>query len=182
MIFQPLKLDGAVLIKPEPHTDERGFFARTFCEKEFKSKNLISSYVQQSISYNKTKGTLRGLHFQAIPYQEVKLVQCIKGSIFDVIVDIRINSPTFGQWFSTTLSEHNELTLYIPGGFAHGFQTLEDNSKVHYQMSNYYNPKYSRTINWRHPDININWPEPPSLISENDNNAKFNPLTEYLRE
>ncbi|MEW6103856.1 MAG: dTDP-4-dehydrorhamnose 3,5-epimerase [bacterium] len=168
MKFIEIPLSGAYIIEIEPAFDERGFFARTFCKNEFKNKGLNPNIAQQSISYNKRKGTIRGMHYQNAPYQEVKIVSCIKGEIFDVIVDLRKDSPTYCQWFSILLSDENYKMLYIPKWFAHGFQTLKDDTIVLYQMSEFYYSEYQRGVRWDDPAFKIKWPFPPSVISERD--------------
>jgi dTDP-4-dehydrorhamnose 3,5-epimerase len=173
MIFQEVKLKGAYIIEPERLEDERGFFARTFCQKEFKKHGLNPCIVQSSISFNKKNATLRGMHYQAAPYEEVKLVSCVRGSIYDVIVDLRPHSSTYLQWFAVELSGLNHKTLYIPQGFAHGFQTLESNSVVFYQMSEFYHPECARGIKWNDPTFKIKWPVPSPIISAKDNSYKM---------
>ena len=169
MKFIETKLKGAYIIEIDPIEDKRGFFARTWCKSEFKKMGLNSNLVQCSLSYNKKKGTLRGMHYQAVPYEEAKLVMSIKGAIYDVIVDIRPNSPTYKQWFAVVLTESNRKILYVPEGFAHGFQTLEDDTEVFYQMTEYYVPKYSRGFCWNDSEINIKWPfKQPSELSKKD--------------
>ncbi|MEK4190992.1 dTDP-4-dehydrorhamnose 3,5-epimerase [Paenibacillus sp. FSL L8-0494] len=172
MHFTETTLAGSYLIELQLLTDSRGHFARSWCHEEFASRGLDNSFVQCNISYNKKKGTLRGLHYQAFPYEETKLVRCTKGSIYDVIVDIRPNSPTYKQWFGIELSETNYKMLYIPKGFAHGFQTLSDDTEVFYQMGQVYKDEYARGIKWNDPDFNIVWPkeENDRIISEKDLN------------
>jgi dTDP-4-dehydrorhamnose 3,5-epimerase len=152
----------------EKHADHRGFFARTYCEREFASHGLNSRYVQCSVSFNLRKGTLRGMHFQAAPYQEVKLVRCSRGSIYDVIIDLRPASPTFKQHFGVELSAENGKTLYVPEGFAHGFQTLEDNTEVFYQISQFFEPEHARGVRWNDPSFGIEWPAAERTILERD--------------
>ncbi len=161
-------LSGAYVIEPEPVHDERGFFARIFSSEALQQLGLVTSFVQSSISFNRKKGTLRGLHFQVSPHEETKLVRCTGGRVFDVIVDIRSTSPSFGRWYGLELSAENRLTLYVPAGFAHGFQTLEDSSEVHYQISIPYVADCARGISWKDPSIAISWPLVPSLMSERD--------------
>jgi len=164
MKFTETKLKGAYIIEPERLEDERGFFARTFCQKEFEAHGLNSSLVQCSISYNKRKGTLRGMHYQVAPNAEVKLVRCTKGAIYDVIIDLRSDSPTFCQWISVELNIENHRMLYIPEGFPHGFQTLEDDTEVFYQMSEYHASEYARGVRWNDPVFGIEWPENTKII------------------
>ncbi len=168
MIFQETPLPGAFLIDLDRIEDERGFFARTRCCREFRVRDLCGDFVQSSISYNKRKGTLRGMHFQVAPHVEVKLVRCTRGSIYDVIVDLRPQSPTFRQWFATELTVENRRALYIPQDFAHGFQTLEDHSEVFYEISEVYSPDCARGIRWNDPAIGIEWPLEVTVISQRD--------------
>lgn len=164
MIFLETELKGAFLIKPEKLVDERGFFARTWCQKEFEEQGLNSRLVQCSVSFNRKKGTLRGMHYQVAPYEEVKLVRCTRGTIYDVIIDLRSDSPTFKQWMAVELTAENHHMLYIPERFAHGFQTLEDNTEVIYQMSEFYYSDYACIIRWDDPDIGIRWPDEKNRI------------------
>lgn len=169
MIFTETPLRGAYLVELEPRNDERGFFARSWCEREFAERGLNPSLKQCNISFNKKRGTLRGLHYQRTPYQEAKLVRCTRGAIFDVIVDLRPNSPTFKQYFSIELSPDNGKMLYIPEEFAHGFQTLEDNTEIFYQMSTFYVPDAACGLRWNDPAFNIAWPAVDfRIISERD--------------
>ena len=168
MKFNETKLQGAYVIEIEKLEDERGFFARTWDEKQFKEIGLNTHMVQNSISFNKKKGTFRGLHYQVSPFEEIKLVRCTKGKIYDVIIDLRPQSYTFKKWISIELNEYNHKMLYIPKGFANGFQTLEDNSEVYYEISQYYNPKYSAGINYNDPTFNIKYPLEISVISKTD--------------
>ena len=170
MIFEEINLPGAFLITLEPIKDERGYFARSFCNTELSNRKLHSHFVQCNISYNHKKGTVRGLHYQAPPHGEVKIVSCRRGAIYDVIVDIRKESPTFGRWLGIELSEKNHQALYIPDGFAHGFQTLFDETEVFYHMGNYYCPEAASGICFSDPTLGIIWPEKPSVISESDLN------------
>ncbi len=158
MIFTETKLKGAFIIEPERIEDERGFFARTFCQKELEAHGLNPQLVQCNISSNNKRGTLRGMHYQVAPYEEAKLVSCIRGAIYDVIIDLRSNSPTHCQWFAVELSAENYKMLYVPEGFPHGFQTLEDNTEVFYQMSEFYHPECSRGVRWDDPTFGIKWP------------------------
>ncbi|MGB5878758.1 MAG: dTDP-4-dehydrorhamnose 3,5-epimerase [Thermoanaerobaculia bacterium] len=168
MIFLETPLAGAFVIDIEPHEDERGFFARTFCQEEFEAHGLDSTFVQSSVSFNRQRGTLRGMHFQAPPHEESKVVRCTAGAIYDVIVDLRPLSPTFVQWHAVTLSAENRTMFYIPGGFAHGFLTLEDNTEVLYQMSEFYYPDSARGVRWDDPAFGIEWPVEPTAISDRD--------------
>ncbi len=158
MIFHRLKLAGAYRIDLEPREDERGFFARAWCQKEFAEHGLETRIVQSNLSYNRYKGTLRGMHYQAPPHEEVKLVRCIRGSIFDVIIDLRPDSPTYRQWVGVELTATNRQMLYVPRGFAHGFQTLEDDTEVFYHVSEFYHPQAERGVRWNDPQFGIAWP------------------------
>ncbi len=158
MNFQPLPLKGAFIIDLEIKEDDRGFFARHFCEKEFSLSGLPSRYVQNNLSYNPRKGTLRGLHKQIPPFEEGKLVSCMRGQIFDVMVDLRPDSSTYLQWWGEVLSQSNFRQVYIPPGFAHGFQTLVDESLVCYQMTEFYQAGSETGVRWDDPKIKINWP------------------------
>jgi dTDP-4-dehydrorhamnose 3,5-epimerase len=167
--FVESPLNGAFIVEIQPHTDERGFFARTWCRSEFEAHGLDPALEQISISFNAIAGTLRGLHFQAQPRPEVKLVRCTRGRIFDVIVDLRQSSKTFGQWFAVELSSENHLAFYVPGGFAHGFQTLEDNTEVLYQISTTFEPHLARGVLWNDPAIGIVWPYAENrIVSQRD--------------
>jgi len=168
MKFIETKLEGAYLIEPERLEDERGFFTRSFCQKEFEEHGLNPRIVQCNISFNKKRGTLRGMHYQVAPYEEEKVVSCIRGAIYDVIIDLRQDSPTYGQWLVVELSAENYKMLYVPEGCAHGFQTLEDNTVVFYQMSEFHHPECARGVRWDDPAFGIKWPGGPTLISERD--------------
>jgi len=168
MLFDKTMLSGVYIITLEPKKDERGFFARSFCKKELSQHNLHTEFVQCNISFNPQKGTLRGLHYQSDPHGEVKIVSCRRGAIFDVAVDIRKNSETFGQWFGIELTESNNRSLYIPTGFAHGYQTLCADTEVFYHVGSYYEPDASQGIRWDDPNLKINWPEKNAIISDRD--------------
>ena len=168
MKFIETKLKGTYIIELEPMEDERGFFARSFCQKEFKKHGLNPRIVQCNISFNKKRGTLRGMHYQVSPYEEAKLVSCIRGAIYDVIIDLRQDSPTYCQWFAVELTEENYKMLYIPKGFAHGFQTLEDNTVVFYQMSEFYYPECARGVRWDDSTFEIEWPLSEQVMSKKD--------------
>lgn len=174
MLFSPTKLKDAYIIEPRKLEDERGFFARTWCENEFRDRGLNPNLVQCNISFNKKKGTLRGMHLQIEPYAEAKLVRCTQGAIYDAIIDLRPDSETFKQWIAIELTCANRRALYVPEGFAHGFQTLEDNTEVFYQMSQFYAPECSRGYPWNDPSFQIDWPLEISVISAKDRN-----LTNY---
>jgi dTDP-4-dehydrorhamnose 3,5-epimerase len=168
MQFTPTKLRGAWIVKPQPHEDNRGLFARTYCAREFREQGLVDAFVQCNTSWNARKGTLRGLHYQLSPSSEVKLVRCTSGALWDVIVDLRPNSPTYLQHVAVELTASNRLALYIPEMFAHGFQALEDATEVFYQMSEFYAPKRARGIRYDDPKLAINWPLPVTSISDQD--------------
>ena len=168
MIFTETTLKGAFIIELEKHEDERGFFARSFCEKKSEEHGLNPRIAQCNISYNKKKGTLRGMHYQIAPYEEVKLVSCIRGAIHDVIIDLRPDSPTYCQWFAAELGAENYKVLYVPEGFAHGFQTLEDNTVVFYQMSEFYHPECARGVRWDDPAFGIRWSLSNRVMSKKD--------------
>ena len=158
MIFTETKLPGAFLIEPERIEDERGFFARAFCAREFEERGLMPRFVQCNISFNKHKGTLRGMHYQAEPHQEAKLIRCTAGAIYDVALDLRTDSATFRQWVAVDLTAQNRKMLYIPEGFAHGFQALEDDTDVFYQMSEDYHTESARGVRWDDPAFGVVWP------------------------
>ncbi len=158
MIFTETKLEGSYIIDLDQIIDERGFFARSFDEEIFSNLGLSSNFVQCNISFNQKKGTLRGLHFQEKPYGENKLVRCTQGKVFEVLVDLRIDSSTYGKWIDVILSSENHKMVYVPEGFALGFQTLEDNTELFYQMSQFYNPSHSKGIIWNDPCLKVSWP------------------------
>lgn len=168
MIFTETKLSGAFIIEPERLEDERGFFARSFCQREFEDHGLDLNVAQCNISFNQKRGTLRGMHYQAPPYQEEKLVRCTKGAIYDVIIDLRPESLTFKQWVAADLTAENRRMIYVPAGFAHGFQTLEDETEVFYQMSEFYHPECTRGVRWDDPAFEIEWYSKVESISKND--------------
>jgi dTDP-4-dehydrorhamnose 3,5-epimerase len=170
VILTPTPLKGAYIIAPERKEDHRGFFARTWCSEEAEINGLNSRIVQCSISFNVRKGTLRGMHYQASPYEEAKLIRCTLGSIFDVIIDLRLNSPTYKKYTYAVLSAANRRMLYVPEGFAHGFQTLLDDTEVYYQMSQKYMPDYARGVRWNDPAFGIPWPEDTRIIADRDCN------------
>jgi dTDP-4-dehydrorhamnose 3,5-epimerase len=168
MIFRETPLAGAFVLTPERFDDDRGFFARTYDRDRFEERGLDAEVVQCSVSYNHRRGTLRGLHFQAAPYEETKLVRCTRGRIWDVIVDVRSGSATRGQHFAVTLSAEEGNALYVPKGMAHGFITLEDATEVFYQISARYSPEHARGYRWDDPTLAIPWPEPVIILSEKD--------------
>jgi dTDP-4-dehydrorhamnose 3,5-epimerase len=168
MKFIETELKGAYVIEPDIIEDERGFFARTFCKEEFEAQGLNPNLVQCSISFNKRQGTIRGMHYQVAPHEEVKLVRCTMGIIYDVIIDIRPESLTFRKWFAVELSQENHKMLYISEGLAHGFQTLADSSEVFYQMSGFYHLESTRGLRWDDPASGIEWPLPATVVSRKD--------------
>lgn len=168
MIFKETKLKGAYVIELEPLKDERGYFARGFCQKEFEEHGINVRIVQCNISFNEKKGTLRGMHYQAVPHEEAKIVSCINGAIYDVIIDLRRDSATYCQWIAVELSSDNFKMLYVPVGFAHGFQSLEDNTVVFYQMSEFYHPECASGVKWDDPAFGVKWPINIYIISAKD--------------
>ena len=168
MIFHETQIPGAYEIHPEIFTDERGFFARSWCSKEFASHGLSPILAQCNISASTHKGTLRGMHFQSPPYAEAKLVRCTRGSVYDVVLDLRPRSPTFKKWAAVTLTDKKHNMIYIPEGCAHGFMTLEDDIEIFYQMSEFYDPPAGRGVRWDDPAFEIDWPGEVKVISERD--------------
>jgi dTDP-4-dehydrorhamnose 3,5-epimerase len=168
MIVQPAKLPGVYEIRIEPHIDERGFFARSWCRDEFAAHGLDPRLVQCNISFNSRKGTLRGMHYQGEPHPETKLVRCTRGAIYDVIVDLRPEAATFKQWVGLCLTAANRNAAYIPPGCAHGFLTLEEETEVFYQMSEFYHPELARGVRWDDPAFGIVWPAAVEVISARD--------------
>ncbi len=168
MIFTTTRLPGLVLVEPEPRRDARGSFARVWCRREFEAAGLETEIAQSSLSSNRARGTLRGLHFQRPPHDEVKLVRCIRGAIFDVAVDLRPHSPTYCRWQGFELSAANGAALHIPRGFAHGFETLAAESEVLYQISAFYAPEAASGVRWDDPAFAIDWPLPVAAISDKD--------------
>jgi dTDP-4-dehydrorhamnose 3,5-epimerase len=168
MIFRETKVSGVFEICLEPIHDDRGFFARSWCRNEFQAHGLNPKLVQCNISFNRPRGTLRGMHYQTPPYAEAKLVRCTQGSIYDVVVDLRPQSPTFKNWVAVILTAQNRSALYIPEGCAHGFLTTKDETEVFYQMSEFYNAESARGVRWNDPAFQIHWPEKVEVISERD--------------
>jgi len=168
MRFTETAIDGAFLIEPERRQDDRGFFARTWCRREFEAFGLDTELAQCSLSFNHRAGTLRGLHFQKPPHDEVKLVRCTAGAICDVLLDLRRHSPTILRWIVVDLTAGNHHALYVPPGVAHGFQTLMDNSVVFYQISEFYHPESASGVRWNDPAFGIRWPLPAPILSERD--------------
>ena len=173
MIFEETKLKGAFVISLNPLTDARGGFSRTFCKKEFQQIGHKKEFVQMNHSWNRNKGTIRGMHYQIPPYQEIKLIRCVRGSVMDVIVDLRKYSPTFLRHVTVELSAENKKMIYVPEDFAHGFQALEDDSELIYHHTEYYTPDADRGLRFDDPALNINWPLPPVMISEKDKSYKL---------
>ncbi len=171
MIFKETKLQGVFIIEIEKRQDERGFFARAWCKKEFEAHGLNVHLVQANLAFSQKKGTLRGMHYQMSPYEEAKLVRCIKGAIFDVAIDLRSDSPTYKSWVGVELTDDNHKMLYTPENFAHGYQTLTDNAEVFYQVSQFYSPESERGVRWDDQAFGIKWPETDDVvISEKDKN------------
>ncbi|MDP1725467.1 MAG: dTDP-4-dehydrorhamnose 3,5-epimerase [Bacteroidota bacterium] len=173
MKFKPTNFEGLILVESEPKGDERGWFARTFCKEEFKQIGHTEEWLQTNHSYTQHSGTIRGIHYQLPPYQEIKLVRCIAGSVFDVVVDIRKNSSTFLQWFSIELSATNKKAIYIPKGFAHGFQTLSNDCELIYYHTQFYTPNSEAAIRYNDEMINIKW---PLLVTDMSDKDKSHPL------
>ena len=168
MIFIETELSGSFVIEPELRRDERGFFARAWGRDEFERRGLDARVAQCGISYNWRKGTLRGMHYQREPHAQAKLVRCTRGSVYDVIVDLRPESPTFARWIGAELTADNRRALYVPAGFAHGYQALEDDSEIFYQMSESYHPEAEAGVRWDDPAFRISWPLEVSVISPRD--------------
>jgi dTDP-4-dehydrorhamnose 3,5-epimerase len=170
MRFLPTELAGAWIIELDPVHDDRGFFARSWCRREFESRGLNPRLAQCNISFNHKRGIIRGMHYQAAPHEEAKLVRCTRGAIYDVVLDLRQNSPTFKRWTAFELHQDNWTMLYVGEGFAHGFQTLQDRTEVFYQMSESFHPELSRGIRWNDPELAIDWPVPNPALSDRDRN------------
>ena len=170
MIFTPMKLQGAFIVDLEKREDERGFFARSWCEEEFRAHGLDPVIAQCNVAFNRRKGTLRGMHYSAAPFEETKLVRCTAGALYDVIIDLRPRSQTYRQHLVTLLTAENRRSLYVPEGFAHGFQTLEDNTEVFYQMSRAYSPEHARGVRFDDPAFGIEWKLDVSVILDRDRN------------
>jgi len=168
MIFRPTRLKDVFEIEPEPHSDDRGFFARSWCQREFEDHGLNPKVVQCNVSYNARRGTLRGIHYQENPSAEAKLVRCTRGAIYDVVVDLRSQSASFAQWIAAELTADNYRALYVPEGCGHGFLTLQDETEVFYQMSEFYSPELSRGVRWNDPSFQIFWPRIVEVISDRD--------------
>jgi dTDP-4-dehydrorhamnose 3,5-epimerase len=169
MNFIPSDIPGVFIIEPEPKSDERGMFARTWCRRDFAERGLAADWVQSSVSFNPLRGTLRGLHYQDMPHPETKLIRCTRGALYDVVVDLRPGSPTYGCHAAVELSAENRRELYVPGGLAHGFQTLSGDTEVLYFISEYYRPELARGVRWNDPAFGIRWPLAVAIISDRDN-------------
>jgi dTDP-4-dehydrorhamnose 3,5-epimerase len=168
MRFTPLSLSGAFIIEPEPRGDDRGFFARLFCTEEFGARRLATAWTQCNMSFSLNRGTVRGLHFQRPPAAETKLIRCTRGAVFDVIVDLRLGSPSYGKWHSEQLDDANRAMLCVPEGFAHGFQTLTPNVEMLYFHSASYSSENEGGLRWDDPDVDITWPLPVTDMSKRD--------------
>jgi dTDP-4-dehydrorhamnose 3,5-epimerase len=176
VIFHKTILPGAHVIEIEKRGDDRGFFARIFCRNEFAQAGLVSSFVQVNNSLSRDVGTLRGMHYQLAPHSETKIVRCVRGALWDCIIDLRSDSPTFGRWFGETLSADNRKMMYVPKGFAHGLITLEPDTEAVYLVDEFYAPEFERGVRWNDPKFAIRWPLAPTVISEKDSNARdFDP-------
>ncbi len=168
MKFKETPFEQLIVIEPEPHRDERGEFARMFCAKEFAQVGIPTQFVQSSYSTNHKKGLIRGLHFQREPFMEGKLVRCVRGAIFDVVVDLRRQSKTFAHWYSIELTADNHVSIWIPKGFAHGYQTLTEETEIHYSMDQFYSPEHATGIPFDDPTLEIKWPLIHPTVSEKD--------------
>lgn len=168
MTFVETRFMGVLIIEPQKLEDDRGFFARSWCKRDFEMNGLNSRLVQCSVSFSMKRGTLRGMHYQITPYQEAKLVRCTMGAIYDVIIDLRLDSPTFKQWLAVELTADNCRMLFVPEGVAHGFQTLVDRTEVFYQISEFYHPECARGVRWDDPTFGIEWPFSERVISDRD--------------
>jgi dTDP-4-dehydrorhamnose 3,5-epimerase len=168
VIFTETTLGGVFILELEKLSDKRGFFARSWCKRELGERGLNTDLAQCSVSFNHKKGTLRGMHYQVAPHEESKIVRCTKGAIYDVVIDLRAESNTFTQWLALELNAENRRMLYIPYGMAHGFQTLQDDTEVFYQISEYHAPEYARGVRWDDPAFNIQWPPGERILSSRD--------------
>jgi dTDP-4-dehydrorhamnose 3,5-epimerase len=176
VLFHETPLKGAYVIELEKRGDDRGFFARFFCRNEFEKAGLVKEFLQVNNSLSRDEGTLRGLHYQLPPRAETKIVRCIRGSIWDCILDLRQDSPTFGKWFGETLSAENRKMMYVPKGFAHGFVTLEPDVETFYLVDEFYAPEYERCVRWNDAKFGIRWPMQPRIISDKDAKSRdFDP-------
>lgn len=175
MTFNPATLQGVYLVQPEPFSDERGWFARTYCKRAFGAIGHTAEWVQLNHSFTREKGSIRGMHFQLPPYAEIKMVRCIAGAVWDVVVDIRRDSPTFLKWYAAELNPRNKQMMYIPAGFAHGFQTLEPDTELLYHHSEYYQPGAESGLRFDDPALSVAWPLPVTVVSDRD---RAHPLIE----
>jgi len=178
MIFEETKLKGAYIVEINKLGDERGFFGRSWCAKEFGEQGLNTNVVQRNTSFSKDVGTLRGMHYQVSPYEETKFIRCTKGAIFDVIIDLRQDSPTFKQWIGVELTADNYKMLYVPEKFAHGFYTIKEDSEVEYLVTQFYTPEAEGGCRWNDPAFGIQWPGEPTVISDKD---RIHPLFDKVR-
>jgi dTDP-4-dehydrorhamnose 3,5-epimerase len=176
MIFTPTEIDGAFLVELEPRIDDRGYFTRVFAQEEFEREKVDFKMVQTNQAFTKAKGVLRGMHWQTAPKLEPKFFQCLQGEIFDVICDVRVGSPTYGKWAGFNLKADEFKLLFIPGGLAHGYETLTENCKVQYMVGEFYSPEFEKGFRWNDPTFNIKWPMEPTFMSEKDKN-----LPEYTK-
>lgn len=180
MKFTPTPIQGAFLVDIEPRGDERGMFARTFCEREFSAQGLETVFVQANASFSADRGTLRGMHYQLAPVQEVKLIRCVRGALWDVILDLRPESPSFGQWFGADLTQDNRRAMYVPKGAAHGFITLEDATEAAYMVTSPYSPDLERGVRWDDSRFGIQWPLAPTVVSDRDkSHPDFDPAWHF---
>ena len=168
MRFTATPIQGVYVIDLEPVEDHRGFFARTYCDDEFRARGLETHFAQASIAFTARRGTLRGMHYQREPYGEVKLVRCTRGAVYDAVIDLRPHSATFRQWFAVELTADNRRMLYVPAGFAHGYQTLQDDTEISYQMSTPYHPEAAAGVRWNDPAFGVSWPIDVTVIAERD--------------
>lgn len=179
MRFTETAVRGAFVIEPEPRSDARGFFARTWCRREFERMGLTAEIVQVNVSFNRLRGTLRGMHYQDAPHEEAKVVSCLRGALYDVVLDLRPSSPTYLRWAAVELDPHDRKMLYVPQGCAHGFQTLADDTEVQYFMSEFHAPGLARGVRYDDPAFALRWPLPPALLSEADQTwPNYRPLCE----
>lgn len=181
MKFTETILPGAYIVELEPIRDRRGFFSRVICHREFDALGLITDFVQANLTFSEKRGTLRGMHYQIAPHKEIKLVRCTRGAVYDVIVDMRPDSPTYLQWLSLELNADNRRMIYIPGEFAHGYMTLQDETEVFYEVGQFYAPEYERGFRWNDPAVNIEWPEIEPLILSNKDQTWPNFVPEPVR-
>jgi dTDP-4-dehydrorhamnose 3,5-epimerase len=169
VLFTETELDGAYIVDLEPREDDRGFFARAWCANEFAERGLSTELVQSNLAFNRRQGTLRGMHFQREPHAEVKLVRCTRGAVYDAIIDLRSGSQTYMRWIGIELTDENRRALYVPEGFAHGYQTLVDDTEIFYQVSEFYSPDFEDGVRWNDPAFGIRWPDPATpLLSSKD--------------